>query len=318
MTPEPELHPTQCAICHVPDNAAEVYPANFSPQDLNAEVFSARRLPDRVHYRIVKCRTCGLVRSDPIADASLLERLYAQSTFDYGVEVKNLQTTYGRYLRKLESHGAVKGELLEIGCGNGFFLDVANEQGYRRARGVEPSSQAAAMAEERHRGNVLCDVMRPGLFAPETFDTICLFQVFDHITAPDAMLRECWNVLKPGGLVLCLNHNVRSVSARLMGEASPIIDIEHTYLYSPATMTRIFSDAGFTVAHAGCAWNHYSLRYFARLLPLPKRLKASVLAFLSNGWLGSLSISLPLGNLWVVARKDAKHGASIAGRTSTP
>jgi hypothetical protein len=81
MTQALELRKTRCAICGSAENARELYPANFDVQALNPEVFSARRLPDRIHYRLVTCNTCGLVRSDPIADPALLAQLYHDSTF---------------------------------------------------------------------------------------------------------------------------------------------------------------------------------------------------------------------------------------------
>ncbi|HEY8311651.1 MAG TPA: class I SAM-dependent methyltransferase, partial [Gemmatimonadaceae bacterium] len=242
-----EMRSTRCAICGTEDAAVELYPANFADDAFTTEVFSARRLPDRIRYRIVRCRACGLVRSDPIADPELLTRLYAQSTFDYSDEVAGLRATYGRYLRMLERQDTGNGALLEIGCGNGFMLEEALAQGYSGVRGVEPSAEAIAKASPLVRPFIVRDVMHPGLFAPDSFDVICLFQVFDHIPNPGEFLDHCFEVLKPGGLVLCLNHNVAAVSARLLKERSPIIDIEHTYLYSPTTIQRIFSDHGFQI-----------------------------------------------------------------------
>src|SRR5450432_3089909 len=146
------LHPTRCAICETEGNATELYSPNFALDAFNPEIFSARRLPDRVHYRMVKCNKCGLVRSDPVADPQTLAQLYARSTFDYGEEVEGLKRTYGRYLAKLENFGVKKNALLEIGCGNGFFLEEALRQGYQTVRGVEPSSEAVSKADDRVRG----------------------------------------------------------------------------------------------------------------------------------------------------------------------
>jgi len=298
-----ELHPTRCAICDTPDNAVEMYPANFNPEAFNAAIFSARRLPDRIHYRIVRCRTCGLVRSDPVADSSLLTRLYAQSTFDYGEEITSLQRTYGRYLAKLRAYGGHRESLLEIGCGNGFLLEEALRQGYARVQGVEPSADAVARANPLVHPHIVCDIMRGGLFEPQQFDVICLFQVFDHISDPVALLQECFTVLKPGGLLLCLNHNVEAISARLLKERSPIIDLEHTYLYSPTTMARIVAAHGFEVQRVAPVWNSYTLYYLTRLVPLPNRLKSRVLTILNRTRLGRVRLSVPLGNMYLVARK---------------
>jgi SAM-dependent methyltransferase len=305
-----ELRHTRCAICGTEGNATELYPANFDLQALNPAVFSARRLPDRVHYRVVRCKSCGLVRSDPMADPALLAQLYHESAFTYGDEVADLKRTYGRYLAGLDKLGARKDALLEVGCGNGFFLQQALAQGYRSVRGVEPSRAAVSQAAPEVRDVILCDLMRPGLFPPAAFDVVCLFQVFDHVPDPGALLDACFSVLRPGGLVLCLNHNVDAVSARLLGERSPIVDIEHSYLYSPATMTRIFEAHGFGIRRAGSVRNRYSLRYLVRLLPLPAGPKQAALGWLERHAIGRLRLSVPLGNLYVAAQKPAATAQS--------
>lgn len=294
---------TRCAICGTAGNASELYPANFDLTAFNASIFSARRLPDGIRYRMVRCDGCGLVRSDPVAAPETLARLYTHSTFDYDDEVANLTATYGHYLRRLEGHGAQKGALLEIGCGNGFFLEEALAQGYRTVAGVEPSTAAADKAHPLVRPRIARDIMRPGLFAPGTFDVVCLFQVFDHLPDPAAVLDECLRVLRPGGLILCLNHNVAAVSARLLGERSPIIDIEHTYLYSPATLARIFRVHGFRIRRVGPVLNTYTLHYLTRLVPLPGPLKRRLLDRLRAAQLGRARLSVPLGNLYLVAQK---------------
>jgi SAM-dependent methyltransferase len=305
MTQAVELKNTRCAICGTEGNAQELYPANFDLQALNPAVFSARRLPDRIHFRMVKCHTCGLVRSDPIADPALLAQLYHQSAFTYTDEVADLKQTYGRYLAELDKYGARKDALLEIGCGNGFFFQQALAQGYRSVRGVEPSRAAVSQAAPEVRDVIVCDLMRPGLFGPGAFDVICLFQMFDHVPDPGALLDACFTTLRPGGLVLSLNHNVAAVSARLLGERSPIVDIEHTYLYSPATMTRLFMAHGFRVLKTGSVRNRYSLRYLVRLLPLPSAPKRAALDWLQRHPPGGLRLQVPLGNLYLVARKPA-------------
>jgi len=303
-----ELHPTRCAICGTEGNATELYPANLGSTAFNPAVFSARRLPDRVHYRVVKCDTCGLVRSDPVAAPEVMARLYAQSSFNYDDELTNLRHTYGRYLAELGSYDVRKGALLEIGCGNGYFLEEALAQGYEVVRGVEPSTAAVAKAAPEVRPSVLCDVMRPGLFLPEQFDVLCMFQVFDHIANPGALLGECLNVLKPGGLTLCINHDVDAMPARLLKERSPIVDIEHTYLYGRDTMARLFERHGFDVLHAGAAVNSYSLYYLVQLVPFPSALKRRVLTWLRGSRVGRLRLAVPLGNLYLIAQKPRGSG----------
>jgi SAM-dependent methyltransferase len=253
------LRPVACAICGTFDNAELLHPPSAPVTGLDARTFSARRLPDRKHYRLVRCSTCGLVRSDPAAEPGLLKELYERSSFDYGDQVPSLRRTYRRYLDQLNLHGVRKGRLLEIGCGNGFFLEEALAAGFATVAGVEPSRSAIAQANERVRSEIAPDVMRPGLFRAAEFDVICLFQVLDHLPDPGQVVDECHRVLKPGGLMLCLNHNVEALSARILGSLSPIVDVEHTFLYSPRTIARLLGQHGFTVRRVGRVTNTYGL-----------------------------------------------------------
>jgi SAM-dependent methyltransferase len=299
------LRPTACAICATNGNATELYPANFTSSDLSPAVFSARRLPDRVHYRMVRCNSCGLVRSDPVADSDIVSQLYAESSFDYGAELDNLAATYGKYLKRLSRYISTKESLLEIGCGNGFVLREAMRLGYTNVRGVEPSRAAIESAPNGIRQKIVCSMMVPGLFPSETFDAVCLFQVLDHILDPVQLLKTCYQILKPGGVLLCLNHNVEAVSARLMKSRSPIIDIEHTYLYSPVTMARLLVKSGFQVRESKQVWNRYSLRYLSQLVPLPCSLKRRLLTAADASLIGHISSWVPLGNLYSIAQRPA-------------
>ena len=95
-----ELKPTQYAICLNDAYDCEIYPANFQPQDLSSEVFSARRLPDKIHYRMVVCRKCGLMRSNPVLSQEFLDRLYTQSHFIYPQEAIWAAQTYRSYFMR--------------------------------------------------------------------------------------------------------------------------------------------------------------------------------------------------------------------------
>jgi len=299
----PKLISTQCAVCGTADGTREVYPANFSLEDLNPMVFSARRLPDRIHYRMVRCLKCGLLRSDPVADGETLARLYSKSTLDYSDEIPNLRLTYGRFLSRLLNHVSKPAALLEIGCGNDFALEEALLRGFSKVRGVEPSRTAVAAASTTIGSGIVCDMMRPGLFGEGEFDAICMFQVLDHIPQPGPVIAECYRVLKPGGVMLCINHNSEALSARILGESSPIIDIEHAYLYSPDTMSRLFSEHGFRILAGGPMLNTISVAHLIHLLPLSRGLKTRLLQGALAGTLRRWRVRLPLGNLFQIAQR---------------
>jgi 2-polyprenyl-3-methyl-5-hydroxy-6-metoxy-1,4-benzoquinol methylase len=130
-----------------------------------------------------------------------------------------------------------------------------------------------------------------------------MFQVIDHIPDPEVILDECYKILRPGGLILFITHNVESISAKLLKNKSPIIDIEHTYLFSPATLSRLLIVQGFEVLSHGSAWNKYTLKYLFQMAPLPKSLKKAFLSILRMTYVGHIRLSIPLGNLYLVAQK---------------
>jgi SAM-dependent methyltransferase len=294
---------TLCPICDTDQADQEVYAANFSEEDLTPEVFSARRRPDRLHYRMVRCGRCGLLRSSPILPAGALARLYEGSHFTYGVEAAFARRTYGHYLRRAGRWSKANGALLEIGCGNGFFLDEALEQGYRSVAGVEPSAEAIALASDAVRPHISPGLYRPGLFSPGSFDVICAFQVFDHVPDPASVLRAVREDLREGGLALFINHDAGGVLNRLLGESSPIVDIEHTVLFDKSSMRLLLERCGFTVRDVFSVRNTYPLDYWCRLAPLPASLKPKLDRLLSATGAGKLPITLGAGNLGVIASK---------------
>lgn len=296
----------KCAICGTLGNSTELYPARLEDEAIDAKAFSARRFYDRkIHFRWARCNQCGLLRSDPVLVAHEdLEKLYQESHFTYDAEVENLTNTYGRYLKKASVYNNKKERLLEIGCGNGFFLEEALRQGYSEVFGVEPSREAVAKAPEAIRKNIRMEMFRGDLFQQNFFDVVSIFQTLDHLTDPSMFLKDCFAILKPGGIFLAFNHNAGSWSANILGERSPIIDIEHTYLYDTKTMRTIFERNGFIVHEVHGAFNKISLEYLWTLVPIvPLRIKRAISGFLRWSRLGKIRVWAPLGNLYCIAQK---------------
>jgi len=295
------LNPTKCAICDTTDNYTVLYPATFTESDFNVDIFSARRIPDKIHYQIVRCNTCGLVRSNPTYDSDRLYDIYKVSKFTYESEVENLTSTYldavDRVMKKLPKDA----KILEIGCGNGFILKALFDLGFHDVHGIEPSSHAISKAHESIRSTIKESIFRAGLYGPQSFDFIFLFQTFDHLPDPNAFLKACKDLLKPNGYLLSFNHDVESPSSKLLRDKSPIIDIEHTYLYSPTTISNIFAKHRYGNIHVFSPKNIVSFKHLIWLLPIPKRLKERLINLKSK--LIEYRIKIALGNLCIIAQK---------------
>ena len=296
-----KLHAVACPICKNLKYYKVLYRKNFTAADLNAKIFSARRIPDKIHYQIVKCHYCGLVRSSPVANAAILNNLYKKSKFTYEAELDNLNKSYLASLTTVLRRIRKKDHILEIGCGNGFLLSRLYKHGHKNVFGIEPSIDAVKKADRKIKRHIKVSLLKPGLFREGKFSLIFFFQTFDHVPNPNAFLKECYRLLKPGGYILSFNHDVDSLSSQVLREKSPIIDIEHTFLYSIQTIKKIFWKNKYKVIKAYSPYNFVSLKHLIWLLPIPKSIKM----FFINSRLSFLNATfkLKLGNLCLVAQK---------------
>ncbi len=294
---------TYCPICGQEAPYQVVYQENFNEDLINEDIFSARRLPDRIHYRIVKCQKCGLIYSNPILEDQKIIDLYQRSKLTYQEEIDNLKETYGYYLKRIVSLLPAKRNLLEIGCGNGFFLEEALELDFENVFGVEPSIEAVSQAPQSIQKNIIVDAFKPGLFPDNFFDIICFFQTFDHITNPNEFLVNCYSYLKQGGLILAINHNIGAWTAKILGERCPMIDIEHSFLYDKKTFKEIFVKNDFKVQKIFDVKNNYPLYYWLRLMPLPEKLKQVLIKVFSWSFMKKLKFKIKAGNMGIIAKK---------------
>jgi SAM-dependent methyltransferase len=293
---------TKCVICDTYDNAKEVYPPQIEFGSIDFKTFSARRLPDQVHYRWVRCNLCKLMRSDPIYDLNLLE-LYKESTFEYSQETENLKKTYFRLAKYAIKDSFFEKSILEIGGGNGFFLEEMISAKAKSIAGVEPSKSAIDKSAPNVKPYMICDQMRNGLFPSNYFDLVAMFHVMDHLSDPLKVIEAIYEVLKPGGKILIAIHNEKSISSKILRRKSPIVDVEHTYLYNFDTARLVILKSGLINVQTGWYANTYSIRYLFQLLPLPISLKKALLSSRFLKIIMTLRVSFPLGNMWLVAEK---------------
>jgi 2-polyprenyl-3-methyl-5-hydroxy-6-metoxy-1,4-benzoquinol methylase len=232
-----------------------------------------------------------------------LNILYQESGFDYSNELPGLRRSYLSLIERALAPEALRGSILEVGGGNGFFLEGALEMGFTEAQLIEPSRDAVSKARDDIQRNAVTDTLEPGLVASESKDVVVLFHVVDHLPDPFKSLETCLLTLKSGGSIVLAAHDVKSLSARLLGKWSPIFDVEHTYLFSQETAAKLLREVGFVNVKTGRYKNHYSLAYLTQLVPLPRKLKVWIL----STWLGvilrSIKVTVGLGNLWASGQK---------------
>jgi SAM-dependent methyltransferase len=298
------LEPRPCPVCGTRDDGRLFAEANVDPDVLDGFAFASRKLPEYMHWRLVACGRCDLVYADPAPPLSELSTLYRDAAFDSGGEARHASRTYARFLPGIVRRIPDRDAAVDVGTGDGAFLHELLAAGFRRVVGVEPSTAPVEAAEPSVRPLIVHDVFRPGSFEPGSLSLVTCFQTIEHLSEPLAFCRDAWTALKPGGALFLIGHNRRALSAKLMGLRSPIFDIEHLQLFSPASVRNLLRAAGFTGVEVRPLLNRYPVEYWARLFPAPNRAKRRILDALHGSRAGRWVIPLPAGNFAAVAYRQ--------------
>lgn len=143
-----------CPICETNTYSKIVYKEKLPKKRENIN-FSGRKNPDGYHYEMQRCRNCSLLYASSIYDVEFTNQLYNKSNFTYNLELEGLKKTYGNCLTKIENIVQSKENFLEIGCGNGFLLEVAIKMGWKNVTGIEPSFEAISLANEMVKNKII-------------------------------------------------------------------------------------------------------------------------------------------------------------------
>jgi SAM-dependent methyltransferase len=298
-----DLQPKPCPICKAGDNSDLFREGNIDETRLTSAAFSSRKLPEYMHLRLMRCRTCDLVYSSPAPSLEFLSTSYRDASFDAGKESAYAAATYFAYLRKMKR--AVPRPALDIGAGDGAFLRQLVDHGFTDATGYEPSMAPVQAADPAIRGRIIPKLFDPSEVPAASLGLVTCFQTIEHVYDPLTLVSEMQRILYPGGTAFLVGHNVDAFSARLMGEKSPIFDIEHLQLLNRRSATALMEAAGFRDVSVFPIYNAYPIAYWAKLFPIPGSMKTGFLALLNGPmkWLGDRTLPLPAGNLGILATK---------------
>lgn len=293
----------KCVLCGDLQQPRLLYPATITTSKGAAKLYSARRPADTIHFQINICDRCGLVFSSPIFSADTIQRFYHQSVCTYEELVPFTTRTYERLVVPLRKKLPRQPRVLEIGCGTGFFLERLRRSGVKQVWGVEPGQAMVERAPHTLRRRIKRSFFRRGLFGKDSFDLVACFHTLDHMLEPNAAVKAMYEVLKPGGIALIVVHDSAGWSVKILGEKSPIFDVEHIYLFNKQTLGSLFEKHGFVVDSVSNVVNTYPLAYWVSMAGLPARLTSEVLWLLKAMGVATKPVSLAAGNMALMAHK---------------
>lgn len=212
-------------------------------------------------------------------------------------------TTYMDLFDRLRKNLPKNPRVLEVGCGNGFFLNALMKRGIKDVYGVEPSSRMVALSGDKLRKRIKVDIFKKNQFPANSFNVILCFHTLDHLVRPGEFVRESFALLKKGGLALVVVHDIDGLSVKIFGENSPIFDIEHIFLFGKKTLREIFVRNNFEVLKVFDVKNTYPLSYWLRMTGFPLSFKTIGQKILKMLMLSKAPLSLASGNIGIVAKK---------------
>jgi ubiquinone/menaquinone biosynthesis C-methylase UbiE len=167
-------------------------------------------------HNICQCGACGCVFDNPRPTLSALVSFYSKpAKYDswLGAEAAR-QRLWKRRLKKLLKH-ASRGNLLDVGTGTGQFLNVAKPF-FNHVTGTEVSQTALRIAKERYNLDIAQGQIEECELPRNSFDTITLFHVLEHVPDPRKTIARCSELLSIGGVLLvCVPNDVMAWTSKI-------------------------------------------------------------------------------------------------------
>lgn len=263
------------ALMEVPGVALEAVPCPKGCS-LNDEVLFIAN--DRVcglpgEFPVVRCNTCGLVRTNPRPTADTIGFYYQEDKYwaflPTADDSKSKVSLLRRYLRFLYQTlircndkilpNISPGRMLEIGCSSGSFLAEMQSKNWE-VEGIESAEGIAGRAQEAGF-NVFCGSLES---APEqncSFDLIVGWMVVEHLHEPLTALRKLNRYATPQGWLAISIPNATNLHLRLFKEKWFALQVPtHLYHFSDDTIVALLAQTGWRVERI---FHHRSLDVLA-------------------------------------------------------
>jgi 2-polyprenyl-3-methyl-5-hydroxy-6-metoxy-1,4-benzoquinol methylase/rubredoxin len=206
-------------------------------------------------FRVVECSNCSLVYlHNPPSEDILYEGYHDIEPPDPAQYRENSTTGSLRELfainqQRIKVLKALRpdGRLLDVGCGRGYFLKTAGENGYR-PYGIDISETAVQYAKESFGVEAVKQDAHELLLSDQRFDVITAWHVLEHFLDPLKVLNMFRQLLTKDGICFIEVPNLKSLKFILLrdkwqGGNHPLY---HRTFFTGKTLRRMLVDAQFS------------------------------------------------------------------------
>lgn len=243
------------------------------------EDFEYRTCDDE--FTFSQCESCGLVYLNPRPQISEFGRIYPDSyhAFEFNESGYGLVYRVRRFLEAKRLISWCKGipvdaKILDVGCGDGFHLDLLNEFGTPgwMLKGVDVDKRAVDICRTKgldvHHGSLATAKIKD-----HSIDFVYTLQTLEHVAEPVEFLKLIRKVLKPDGILVVVTDNTGSPDFRLFrnrywgGYHFP----RHWNLFNKDNIGKLAESAGFKIEEIGTQVSPVNWTYSIRNLLVDNR-----------------------------------------------
>jgi SAM-dependent methyltransferase len=299
------------------------------PQQRSCPFCGEERATTRYDFgaqRIVRCGRCELMYLDPWPSESQVLAVYGEDYFqnaaffgganhslygyvDYIAERLNKQGDYLPIAREIRTRlgDRPSARLLEIGCGLGYFLDVAFEEGFEVA-GLEFNQHAVQRLRKKYAFQIFSGALENVRLDPGSYDAVAMFDVIEHLRDPFTALERLHAAIAPQGLLVLSTMDSESFTSRLLGKR--LEDFrrtrEHLFFFSRKTLAATLRRHGFEPIAMRSLGHTFELAFLLdRLTAYQPAVVAALQKLVRRLHLGSLRIHVnPRTKMIVFARRS--------------
>ncbi len=143
-----------------------------------------------------------------------------------------------------------KGDILEIGCCGGEFLELLRKKGWS-VKGIEISKKAAQRAKNKKIDVKVHDVNKKLPFKNDSFDVIFAGELIEHLFDDVEFLNDCYRLLRKGGHVIITTPNLLSLKNRILmlfgRDPRYSLSPYHYHVYTQKVILDVFKKSKFQI-----------------------------------------------------------------------
>jgi 2-polyprenyl-3-methyl-5-hydroxy-6-metoxy-1,4-benzoquinol methylase len=214
-------------------------------------------------WDIGECSSCGFARIDPLPLKEARAEQYSEGIVcERNIRkrsvLRNLAKNVKYFFRNLTSRDksgifytklckclSPKARILDIGCGDGTFLDLAKKRFV--CTGIELSDFLVSHARKKENIEIIEGDFQEADFKGNRYDGLTMIALLEHLDKPSEAAKKCFDLLNKNGILFLKTVNYGSFN-RIIAKTgwAGFRPPDHIVYFNPSNLRLLLSKVGFS------------------------------------------------------------------------